>query len=709
MTVPLPAHLLFGAAYYAEYHWTDRTALDLDLMKAAGFTVIRVGESVWSTWEPRDGEFELDWLQPVLDGAHARGIAVILGTPTYAVPPWLQVAHPEIAAEVATGRPLAWGGRQEVDYSHPAFRHYAERIIRAVVARYAGHPAVIGFQVDNEPGMLLPHNRGTFQRFVRRLAARYGDVDTLNREWGLTYWSHRIADWSELWTPDGNSLPQYDLAWRRYQSDLTTEFIAWQTDIVREYATADQFVTTCIAYPRPAVDDEDVSRALDVTAGNPYYAMQDHLDVAMDLDPVTPWTTSGVSGMFRQADRTFSSKQARFLITETDAQSIGGSAFNLPPYPGQLTQAAFAFVSRGAAMIEYWHWHTLPYGAETYWGGILPHSLEPGRVYRELSEVGAAFGAIGTRLDGFEPDGDIAMLWSNDSRYAFDFFPPLMDGTGEPDPTSYERIFDAYYRGAFDCGAQVRILHVGQARELGPAALAARYPVLVAAGLYVADDDGLDLLTQYADAGGHLIVGIRTGYGDHEARARIDVAPARLARSAGVSYEEFSNLQRPVGVRGTGDLTVTEGATAHAWADGLLPTDAETLVTYEHPRFGDFAAVTTRGHGAGRITVVGTVPSPTLAADLVRWAVPERVGSGILRDAVSPVTVSSGTLPDGRRAWFVFNWGWEPQRVELATDAVDAVSGHDLAAADHLDLPAWSTRCLFSAGPEDGSSTGADG
>ena len=39
-------------------------------MQEAGFTVIRVGESSWSTWEPEDGVFDLDWLQPVLDGAH---------------------------------------------------------------------------------------------------------------------------------------------------------------------------------------------------------------------------------------------------------------------------------------------------------------------------------------------------------------------------------------------------------------------------------------------------------------------------------------------------------------------------------------------------------------------------------------------------------------------------------------------------------------
>jgi beta-galactosidase len=84
-----PERVLFGAAYYHEYQRVPRLDEDLDLMAQANFTVIRVGESVWSTWEPENGVFDLDWLQPVLDGAHARGIGVILGTPTYAAPPWL--------------------------------------------------------------------------------------------------------------------------------------------------------------------------------------------------------------------------------------------------------------------------------------------------------------------------------------------------------------------------------------------------------------------------------------------------------------------------------------------------------------------------------------------------------------------------------------------------------------------------------------------
>ncbi|PJJ70562.1 beta-galactosidase [Diaminobutyricimonas aerilata] len=689
-----PKGILFGAAYYAEYHLEDRVDVDLDLMRDAGFTVIRVGESVWSTWEPRDGEFELDWLQPVLDGAHSRGIAVILGTPTYAVPPWLQSAYPEIAAERRTGERVPWGARQEVDYSHPAFRFHAERIIRAVVARYADHPAVIGYQVDNEPGMELFHNQGTFQRFVRRLAAQYGDVETLNREWGLTYWSHRIADWSELWRPDGNSLPQYDLAWRRYQADLTTEFIAWQAGIVREYARDGQFVTTCIAYPRPALDDEALVADLDVTAGNPYYAMQDHLDATIDIEPVTPWTTSGVAALFRQADRMYSSKQSRFLVTETDAQSIGGPEFNLPPYPGQLRQAALALVSRGAAMIEYWHWHTLPYGTETYWGGVLPHSLVPGRVYAELSQLGADLAAMGDTLDGFEPDADVAILWSNDSRFAFEFAPPLADADGRPDRMAYPRIVDAFHRGVIDAGAQARFLHAAQARALGAAALADRFPVLIAPAFYVATDDDLDLLREYAAAGGHLITGIRTGYGDHEARARVEVAPPRLAEAAGAHYEEYSNLRDDVLIEGEG-LAVTEGARATLWADGLLVDGAEVLARYRHPRFAGFPAVTTNPHGHGRVTLVGTVPSPALAVDLIRWAVEAPIADALAPERALPVTVSSGSLLDGRRAWFLFNWSWNATTVTLAREVTDAVTDTRHPAGTELPLAPWSATTVI--------------
>ncbi len=684
----------YGAAYYNEYLTTNRLEEDLDLMAAANFTVIRVGESVWSTWEPQDGVFNLEWLQPVLDGAHDRGIGVVLGTPTYAVPPWLQRSHPEIAAERTTGQPIPWGARQEADFSHPAFLYHAERVVRAIVRRYAEHPAVIGFQVDNEPGMQLFHNRGSFLRFVERLKAHYGDVETLNREWGLTYWSHRIEDWSELWVPDGNTLPQYNLAWRRYQADLTTEFIAWQAEIVREYSRPEQFVTTCIAYLRPALQDADLTASLDITAANAYYGMQDHFDITADLEAGPPPTTTGPWGLYRQADRFFSSKQSRFLVTETNAQSIMGSDQNYPPYPGQLKLAAFALVSRGAAMIEYWHWHTLHYGTETYWGGVLPHSQRPGRIYREVSEIGEAFKAVGSKLDGYMPDADVTFLFSYDSKWAFEFFPPFQDANGTPDRTSYQHLFDAFYRGAVDAGAQARIVHASQLGD-DPVAFAFAHPLVVAPGFFVAGDSELEFLRDYAFAGGHLVLGIRTGYGDDEARARLDVAPAFLVNAAGAWYDEYTNLDTPLRLTSSGSLKLTEEARATRWLDGLINESAEVLAYYDHPVFCRFPAVTTRVFGAGRITYVGTVPSAALAGDLMRHLVPEPLGAGWLKTASATVKVTSGTTPDGKRTWFLCNWSGDQATVTAPRSVVDAITSTHTPAGTELTLGPWA--CLVLA------------
>ena len=138
-----------------------------------------------------------------------------------------------------------------------------------------------------------------------------------------------------------------------------------------------------------------------------------------------------------------------------------------------------------------------------------------------------------------------------------------------------------------------------------------------------------------------------------------------------------------------------EPATARLWADGLIVDGADVLARYEHPRFGDFPAVTTNGHGAGRITVVGTVPSPELAADLVRWAVPSPIADGLAADRALPVTVASGSLPDGRRAWFVFNWSWTDTTVTLDRDVTDAVTAAAHAAGAELPLAAWSTLTLI--------------
>jgi beta-galactosidase len=454
----------FGAAYYAEYHLQPRLEADLDLMASGGFNLIRVGESVWSTWEPREGEFHLDWLQPVLDGAHAHGIDVIIGTPTYAVPPWLRTAYPETTLHVATGVPKPYGSRQDINYAHPKFRELAERIIRKVAGRYADHPAVVGWQVDNEPGLSLIYNPDVFAGFVRWCQERYGSVEALNERWGLTYWSHRLADWHELWLPEGNSTPSYLLAWRRYQAEITHDMIRWQAELVRSLVPKHHLITTCIAANQPGQDVTVIGEPLDVVGANVYYASQAGLELpgTDELDPKgapfwIPW--SGPAYVRLLADVARGMKQAPFLVTETNATAIGFSADELVPWPGQLRQVVYLLLASGARMIDYWHWHTNRFGAETWWEGILGHALQPGRTYRELSAVGHELTEHRNVLAGLEPVSQVGLIVSAESRWGVEAQPPFhIAGDTLGDKLAYEKSLATVYRGLFDAGLQTDIL-----------------------------------------------------------------------------------------------------------------------------------------------------------------------------------------------------------------------------------------------------------
>lgn len=664
--------VLFGAAYYAEYQRELDLDRDFSLMKEAGFSVIRVGESVWSTWEPEEGCFELEWLSPILDKAHTYGIKVILGTPTYAVPPWLQRRHPEIAAETVTGSRIPWGWRQEMDQSAPAYRFYAERVTRKILARYADHPAVIGFQVDNEPGFRLPHNEATFQRFIDWLKSRYSTVKRLNEEWGLTYWSHRLSTWGELWRPEGNSAPQYDLEWRRYQASLANELIEWQANLVREYARDDQFVMTCLSYTRPQVADDQLAAPLDLVGGNAYYRMQDGLDMQSTITADEEWWTAGVWALFEWGDRAWSSTNGPFLVVETNAQSVGGAWENFPPYPGQLRQAAFALLARGGRMVEYWHWNTLHFGAETNWGGVLPHGGRPGRIYREISELGRSIRKIGGVLENFVPQADVLMLYSSEAKWAFEYEPLLRLPEGGPDQDSYATIFDAYYRGLFECGVQVAISHVSHLVDIPVEDLVIQYPVIVAPGLQIASDDLIFHLREYAEHGGHLVIGVRTGYADLLARPRDVEQPALLSGPAGVVCSESSSLTDVLGVNGSAALDIETGAGAVSWFDVLEMHGAEAIATFDQNELGAEAAVTTCTYGAGQITYVAALPNLALARSLGRWLVPERTSN---QWKASPdVTVFTGTS-ESRHLAFVSNWSGSPAEVIPPADICDVETG----------------------------------
>jgi beta-galactosidase len=598
--------ILYGASYYHEYMPYERLEKDVELMQKAGITVIRLGESTWSSWEPRDGLFEYAWMDRILDRLHKAGIKVILGTPTYSIPPWLYKKHPDIiVTRFGTAPPLsdpyspsyppsvtpgAYGPRQNMDLTHPAYRKYAERVIRAVVSHSRNHPAIIGYQVDNETGpngLPLPNVQ---RAFVEYLKSKYGTVDVLNKSWGFAYWGQLVNDWDELPPRDGILNPGYKLEWERYQRKIVTDFLAWQAAIVREYARPEQFVThNFVGGIRTNLDQWEIAKHLDVAAVNPYHSMQDRIDLQ----------SVSLSG-----DLCRSLKQQSYLVTETNAQTIGwDSRAQYPPYDGQLRLAAYAHIASGANMVAYWHWHSLHYGQETYWKGLLSHDLEPNRVYREASRVGAELKSIGPRLANLKKTARVAILLSLDSYHGIQFMP-------FSDRVNYMSALGQMHGALYRMNVEPDFV-TPETKDWS------QYRVLLVPPLYVADTATLERIAKFVENGGHAIVGLKSGFTNEHSTVRWEMAPGPLRKAAGVSYQEFSSLAAPVRLK-PDPYALGERNTASVWAEFLVPEGASAIASYDHPFFGRYPAVTRNRFGKGTLTYEGTYPSQELQQAIVR-------------------------------------------------------------------------------------------
>src|SRR5580704_1583968 len=116
--------VLYGAAFYEEYMPEDRLDKDVELMQQAGISVVRVGESTWSVWEPQDGHFDFAWMDRIVERLARAHIRVIMGTPTYSIPPWMFQKHPEILVTRLNGQKATYGLRQNMDITNPDFLRY---------------------------------------------------------------------------------------------------------------------------------------------------------------------------------------------------------------------------------------------------------------------------------------------------------------------------------------------------------------------------------------------------------------------------------------------------------------------------------------------------------------------------------------------------------------------------------------------------------
>ena len=678
--VPPQQTILYGAAYYHEYMPSERLDKDVQMMKAAGFNVVRLGESTWSLWEPEDGRFEYAWMDRVIDAMGKGGIKVIMGTPTYSIPAWMAKQNPEILARKFNGAQNMYGMRQNMNTDSAAYRFYAERLIRKIVSRYKDNPNVIGWQVDNETGSYGAANEDVFVRFQHHLEKKFGTPENLSKAWFLNYWGQDLHSWVDLPRPDGAQSTGYKLEWSRWSQMRVTDFLHWQARLVRENASPRQFVTHDFAGSMHAdVNEEAVSAALDMPAVNIYHWGQREYYNGADQT--------------LQADFTRSLKRNNFLVTETNAQSTDwSSSFQYPPYDGQFREDVYTHLSNGSNMVEYWHWSSIHANQETYWKGVLSHDMEPNRAYAEISHTGRELQKIGPRLVNLKLKNDVAILWSRDSLNALNDMPFAKESQwgGGGSKADYGSLVRQMHRALYD-------MNVGTDFVFPEVQDFSQYKLLIVPALYVADDALLKRISEYIRKGGHVVMTFKSGFTNENTAVRWTMAPGPLREALGFHYQEFSNLAQPLTLKDDPYQAGGDNKVQY-WAEFLQLDTAKALAYYDHHFFGRWPAITQNQYGAGKVTYEGTFLSDKLQKAVLKAAVQDAGLAGPDQQLPPQVHTRKGTNDFGRNVRYFFNYSGAQVAFKYQyKPGTDLLTSRQVKADETLYLGPWDLAIVEEA------------
>ncbi|WP_337098796.1 beta-galactosidase [Paenibacillus sp. YIM B09110] len=659
--------ILYGVAYYDEYMPYERLAEDIRMMKEAGINVVRIAESTWSTHEPQNGVFDFRSVDRVLDAMHEAGIHVIVGTPTYAVPTWMVKEHPEVLAETPRG-PGKYGARQIMDITNPTYLFFAERIIRKLISRVAAHPAVIGYQTDNETKHYDTAGPNVQLRFVKYMRDTYGDLDVINKRFGLDYWSNRINSWEDFPSMVGTINGSLGAEFAKFQRLLVNEFLAWQVSIVNEYKQPLQFVTQNFDFEwrghsygiQPSVDHFAAAAPFDIAGVDIYHPSQDEL--------------TGIEIAFG-GDMARSLKRDNYLVLETQAQAFP----NWTPYPGQLRQLAFSHLASGANMVAYWHWHSIHNSIETYWKGLLSHDLGPNPVYNEAKSVGADFQRLSAELVNLRKMNKVAILVSNEALTAMEWFKL-------PDGKLYNDVVRALYDELYKLNVECDFISPSSV-ELD------RYKLIIVPALYAAPDDCLRRLNDYVQGGGHVVFTFKSGFADETVKVRQTQQPGIIQEACGVTYNMFIAPVQ-VGLRGP-MVPEGESTSVESWMELLTPGSAEVLAWYDHKQWGEYAAITRNRYGSGTATYIGCLPSAAIIREVLSGAVKEAGVWEAAQELSFPVIIRSGINEAEKQIRYYFNYSGDETSIRYSyADGVELLSGNVVIAGDTVRISAWGVAII---------------
>ena len=675
--------LLYGAAYYDEYMPYDRLDKDVEMMKKAGINTVRIAESTWSTCEPQPGEFDFSHVERVMDAMEEAGLNVIIGTPTYAVPTWMVKAHPDVLAETVRGRGI-YGARQIMDITHPVYLFYAERVIRELMKLTAHRKCVIGFQLDNETKYYGTAGKNVQEQFVKYIREKFhDDLDALNYEFGLDYWSNRINAWEDFPDVRGTINGSLGAEFEKFQRTLVDKFLGWQADIVNEYRREDQFVTHNLDFEwrgysygiQPYVNHLHASQCLTIAGTDIYHPTQDDL--------------TGVEIAFG-GDLIRSLKQDNYLVIETEAQGFPGWT----PYKGQLRLQAYSHLASGANSVMYWHWHSIHNSFETYWKGLLSHDFQENATYREACIIGNEFARLGKHLVNLKKKNEVAVLVSNEALTALNWFRIQEQAPGADAKSIYYNdvmrwMYDTLYHMNVECDF---IWPESENLE--------QYKAIVVPALYAAPDELLIRLKQYVENGGTLIASFKTAFANENVKVSHQVQPHILSNCFGVHYDQFT-FPKNVGLTGEvipekPDQKGNAHPAANVFMELLVSEGAEVLASYEHYNWKDYAAITRNHYGKGQAVYIGCMTDEETLKSVYKAVLPE--ADVEIPEYHYPIIVRKGLNDLGKTVCYFLNYsGMELEMPYDYKNGIELLENTAVENGTALQMPAWGVKIVEEA------------
>ena len=668
--------LSVGTCYYPE-HW-DRSLWQEDLrrMKANGVGTVRVAEFAWTIFEPEEGVFSFELFDAFLDVAQEEQVSVIFCTPTSIPPVWMSEKYPEILNATKDGVLYRHGMRRHFNYNSKVLRMLASEAIEAIAAHYAKRPCIVGWQIDNELNCEINEYYSASDNLAFRdhLKKKYQTLDALNDAWGTVFWNQTYTNWDQVYIPrttiNGHTNPHQLLDYKFFVSESTISFCKMQSDILRKYVKPGDFITTNSVFGN--VDNHKMSdTCLDVHMYDSYPAFA----FALGTDPKhstdlndRKWSMnlSGVRSIC-----------PHFGVMEQQSGPGGWNIGHQMPAakPGQIMLWAMQSVAHGADYISFFRWRTCTKGTEMYWHGILDYDNRDNRRLGEVKEVSRRLERIReTAGAAYEARAALVKDYENTFDAQVDAWHGEIANASEA----------AIYQAAQLTHTPMDIFYLRDDTDLSEIK---KYQVLFCPHEEILSSEKAALLAQYAQSGGTLILGARTGQKDTRGHCVMQPMPGLLAQAAQTEVEEFTFIgpaDEPVSMDWDGKRLPTG-----CFNDLLTVTgpDAKVLAVYKDTYYDGKPALVETKLGEGKILHFGGVFTRESTKAFLSYA-------GVLAPHSSLIDLPEDCeiavkSKDGHQYLFVLNYSGAEQAVELKEAVTDLDTGEKFTGKKML--PAYGT------------------